>query len=286
MEQSSLDHQNEQRAAEKSPRTLKSLRHLRSTQNSSYCSRRPLRTYSKRTSSTDTAEPVAKQRRIEDISRVITTCPRTTESPHQPTVRQPSPTLPPSQPSRKGTIMGYFKVLPPSSSSALYSSDPPLDSIESTSTPPSSPPASDRQQKKRRRLTTRVVSRTASENPQAEKINGNEEMEESDATDDRSTVSEGCTDVLFETSPDALNRSTARHQNRSDAGKRGRGPKSATVQTTLSLSAAEKGFTECKECNMLYNPLHKQDAKCHARRHAAMLKTKSNSSSNDNKALN
>ncbi|OTA79571.1 hypothetical protein M434DRAFT_18004 [Hypoxylon sp. CO27-5] len=286
MEQPTLDHQNEQRAVDRSPRTLGSSRYLDLTKTSSNCRWRPLRTYSKRTSSTDAAEPVAKKQRIEDRNTVSTVRPRTRELPHQPSVPPPSPTLPPSQSAKKGTIKGYFKVLPPSSSSALYSSDPPSDSIVPTSTPPSSPPISDRPHKKRRRLTTRVVSQTASEDPQAEKIRGNEENEEneeSDATDDRFTVSEGCTNVLSESSPGALNRPTARHKNRSDAGKRGRGPKSAAVQTTLSLSAAEKGFTECKECNMLYNPLHKQDAKCHTRRHAAMLKAKS--SSNDNKTL-
>lgn len=42
---------------------------------------------------------------------------------------------------------------------------------------------------------------------------------------------------------------------------------------------SDQGFTECKECGMLYNPYHEKDAKLHARRHAAMLKVKAKKSS-------
>ncbi|KAI1412069.1 hypothetical protein F5Y13DRAFT_190748 [Hypoxylon sp. FL1857] len=272
------------RLAGKSMRTLVSSRHLYSPRMSTDYSRRPLRTYSKRTSSTETADPLPKKRRIEATSTITAPEDGPAEISHQPNVPHPSPTLPPSQPAKKGTITGYFKVLPPSSNSILDSSEPPSGSVEPSSTPPSSPPISDRQPKKRRRLTTRVVSRSVSEDPQIEDVDRDRENEESNTVDDRSAVSEGCTNVLLDASSDILNRPIARHKTRSDAGKCGRGPKSATVQTTLSLSAAEKGFTECKACNMLYNPLHKQDAKCHARRHAAMLKARA--SSNDDEALN
>lgn len=47
-----------------------------------------------------------------------------------------------------------------------------------------------------------------------------------------------------------------------------------TVQTTLSLTR-ETGFKECKDCNIVYNPLHEKDAKFHARRHAAVLRKRS-----------
>ncbi|KAI0835929.1 hypothetical protein F5Y06DRAFT_113964 [Hypoxylon sp. FL0890] len=284
MEQPILDPKSEQRAVGKSARTLVSSRHLYSTGTSTDYSRRPLRTYSKRTSSTDTSEPVSRKRRNEEISSATAPEDAPKKLPHQPSVPYPSPTLPPSQPAKKGTIMSYFRVIPPSSDSTLYLSEPRSGSVEPTSTPPSSPPVSDRQRKKRRRLTTRVISRDVSEDPQMEEDQRVGENEESDAMDDRFAVSAGRTNALEDAKPDILNRPATRHNNRSDSGKRGRVSKSATVQTTLSLSAAEKGFTECKECNMLYNPLHKQDAKCHARRHAAMLKAKS--SSNDNEAPN
>ncbi|KAI1139323.1 hypothetical protein F5Y05DRAFT_344887 [Hypoxylon sp. FL0543] len=277
MEQPTLDLQTGQRAVGKSTRTSVSSRQLDSTRTSTGYSRKPLRTYSKRIPSTDTAEPVSKRRRIEDINTATTLEDRPTELPDQPNSPQPSPILPPSQPAKKGTITSYFKALPPSSDSTLCLSESNSTSVEPTSTPPSSPPNSDRQRKKRRRLTTRIVSRDMSEDPQSKDIEGVGEGEESDAIDGRPVVSGAPTKALETTNPNILNQPATRRKNRPDAGKRGRDPKPATVQTTLSLSAAEKGFTECKECNMLYNPLHKQDAKCHARRHAAMLKEKSSS---------
>ncbi|CAK7269035.1 hypothetical protein SEPCBS119000_003363 [Sporothrix epigloea] len=47
------------------------------------------------------------------------------------------------------------------------------------------------------------------------------------------------------------------------------------VQTTLSLAIAGgdcASVKECKECNILYNPLHEKDAKFHARYHASVCR--------------
>ncbi|KAI1773145.1 hypothetical protein F4818DRAFT_118970 [Hypoxylon cercidicola] len=241
--------------------------------------KRPMRTYSKRAASADTPEYVSKKRRIDDTS--LTEAPKevASELAREHSTRPPSPSLPPPQPARKGTIMSYFKIIPPVSSSTLPSSEPSSEHTERTDTPPSSPPALDKQ-KKRRRLTTRVISRSTSEDLDAEDSG----MEESENDEwyrvDNKSPPIGQRGALSNTSPDTLNQAASRKQ-RQDAGKHGRGSKSAIVQTTLSLSNQEKGFAECKDCNMLYNPLHKQDAKCHARRHSAMLKAKS--SNHDNK---
>ncbi|KAL7619646.1 hypothetical protein AAE478_010187 [Parahypoxylon ruwenzoriense] len=247
--------------------------------------RRPLRTYSKRISSTDSAEPVLKKRRIEATDSITSPQNNATKVTDDANIHEPStPVLPPLPP-KKGTIMSYFKVIALASSSTLPS-EPSSEVDALKTTPPSSPLIADTQRRKRRRLTTRAASRSTSEDPKLEtRVEGDLESKEPDAANNWSTLPTERTDPMLNACPDTLNQVPTKRKTRSDAGKRGRntgqGLKSATVQTTLSLSAEEKGFTECKDCNMLYNPLHKQDAKCHAKRHAAMLRAKS--SSHDNK---
>lgn len=53
------------------------------------------------------------------------------------------------------------------------------------------------------------------------------------------------------------------------------------VQQTLSLSMSETGFTECRECSMLYNPLHEKDRRYHARQHAAIMKAREMKENNE-----
>ncbi|KAI0381271.1 hypothetical protein F5Y04DRAFT_79430 [Hypomontagnella monticulosa] len=238
---------------------------------------RPLRTYGKRTSSTDIVEPVSKKRRVEAIN---TNVPlegdaELMRSPSAP-LPSPAPSLP--QPAKKGTIMSYFKVVSPAPNITMHKSETPSESTILSSTPPSSPPPPNLPRKKRRRLTTRVTSRATSEDSKTEDVmEGDDENGQPDVVDDESILRKRRMEALSDASPDTLNRLPT-NPKRLDAGKRGwgtvQGLKLATVQTTLSLAIDEKGFTECKECNMLYNPLHKQDAKFHARQHAAMLKAK------------
>ncbi|KAI1459659.1 hypothetical protein F4805DRAFT_49324 [Annulohypoxylon moriforme] len=235
---------------------------------------RPLRTYSKRTLPTDPTEPASKKRRFEEISTPPEPKGEAVGLSRQSKSTRPSPTLPPSQPKR-GSITSYFKVVQPMPSSSFTSPEPTSGPAEPISTPPSSPPMFSANRKKRRRLTTRISSRATSEDLEGDTIG---EDKKSDDVGDGSMRSAGPADVLSDASSNTLNRSTAKQKKQFDARKHGRNrevPKSSPIQTTLSLSISEKGFTECKECNMLYNPLHKQDALCHARRHAAMLKAKS-----------
>ncbi|RYP89671.1 hypothetical protein DL770_004202 [Monosporascus sp. CRB-9-2] len=239
---------------------------------------RPLKTYSKKAMSSGSMEPPLKRRRTEEVAQ--DTHPKWSDSPslHQENRSQPS--LPPSHASRhpkRGTIMSYFKVVSPSSNHMSSSSEPPSCGVEPTSTPPlSSPPKTDSRPKKRRRLATKVASRDldATDDEEEETIESPAQENDQSTTARREDLR-----ILADKSKGALNKAATQPGQRLEAGKRGKskGPnsKSVTVQTTLSLSMSDKGFTECKECNMLYNPYHEKDAKFHARRHAAMLKSKS-----------
>ncbi|KAI1644048.1 uncharacterized protein F4817DRAFT_229769 [Daldinia loculata] len=243
---------------------------------------RVLRTYGKRNSTNEPLQPTSKRRCIENINTATISNDEAIESPCNTSI-PPSPILPPIQPIRKGTIMSYFKVVSSSSSSsscALNSSEPSSEPVDPINTPPSSPPMSTLPRKNRRRLTTRITSRAASEESNTEEATKEDgEKERTNGVDTRSILSTDSPQVLSEVSSAILNLPVTEQKDQSDTKKRERSMKKvskpATVQTTLSLSIEDKGFIECNECNMLYNPLHKQDAKCHARRHAAMLKAKS-----------
>ncbi|RYP68048.1 hypothetical protein DL771_006889 [Monosporascus sp. 5C6A] len=239
---------------------------------------RPLKTYSKKPTSNGSMEPPLKRRRTDEVGQA--TRPRGGESPSLQQENRSQPSLPPSHASlhpKRGTIMSYFKVVSPSSNHVTSSCEPSSCGVEPTSSPPSSPPLkTDSRPKKRRRLTTKVVPKGLDATGDAE-----EKTIESPApeTDKSTTTRRENSRVLADASKDALNKTAIQLEQRLEAGKRvkGKGPssKSVIVQTTLSLSMSDKGFAECKECNMLYNPYHEKDAKFHARRHAAMLKSKS-----------
>lgn len=50
--------------------------------------------------------------------------------------------------------------------------------------------------------------------------------------------------------------------------------KSTPIQTTINLST-KPAFEECSMCRIVYNPLHPKDVKFHAKRHKAILRSKS-----------
>ncbi|KAI0891951.1 hypothetical protein F4806DRAFT_289358 [Annulohypoxylon nitens] len=235
---------------------------------------RRLRTYSKRTAPIDAAESILKKRRTEGTRESSEPKDEVVKPLRQPNVSCPSPTLPPSQPIKKGSIMSYFKIVQPIPSSSLASLEPTSEPTELATTPPSSPPMSNRN-RKRRRLTTRIISRATSEELSPD--NAVEEDEDLGDVRDGSTAPGSSADILSDASSNTISRSTAKRNKLLDVKKRKRKhvPKPSAIQTTLSLSISEKGFTECKECNMIYNPLHKPDAQFHSRSHAAMLKAKS-----------
>ncbi|KAI0400742.1 hypothetical protein F4802DRAFT_474372 [Xylaria palmicola] len=247
--------------------------------------RRPIRTYSKRAQSTESTEPAPKRQCIINSSsspvrdqdkRVISSESKdiTTTS-----ISQSLPSLPPT---KKGTITAYFQRIPQPSAiaSSEISSDAPPESDGPTTTPPSSPPISVPRKRRVRRLTTRVVSQ-----PIDEKEDIDEEQESPRDRERRGSVGqveplENASPVLSETSSSTLNQdkiiSGVQLDDDDDAPReeRRRGKKQAQVQTTLSLSMSETQYTECKECGMLYNHLHKTDVNHHARRHAALRRAR------------
>ena len=250
--------------------------------------RRPLKTYSKRSTPSAPAEPLIKRRRIDGPTRDArqTELPLPRSSQQDTSSGQPS-LPPPSQTTRnpkKGTILGYFKVVSPSSDSKLHSTEPSSCGADPPSTPPSSPPPrAGSKAKKRRRLRTRVIPPNL-DLDRSEEDNGTDTPDPNTDEITQPLKEPPSPGILGDASWNDLNKTTAQSDPRSEAGKRGKrgmsagaGPKSkptATVQTTLSLSLSDTGFTECRDCNMLYNPYHEKDAKLHARRHAAFLKAK------------
>ncbi len=251
---------------------------------------RPLRTYSKRAIPNDSAEPPLKRRRTDEAARDPGKHrPIETPSHDSPQNKCSEPLLPPSHVPhhhhpKRGTILSYFKVVSPSSNSNNMSSSSMEPSscsggTERTPTPPSSPPprATNIKPKKRRRLTTKIV-------PPRELDTA--EDEETCGQGRPPTKEEPLSGALIPTSTNTLNKVAAaaaqsqpERQQQSESRKRRKKTSIkgvSTVQTTLSLSMSDQGFAECSECGMLYNPYHEKDAKFHARRHAAILKTRAN----------
>ncbi|KAH7029087.1 uncharacterized protein B0I36DRAFT_128214 [Microdochium trichocladiopsis] len=210
---------------------------------------------------------------------------------------------------KKSTITSYFRVVPHLNSKSSSCADhlPSSDGVEtqtgansSTNSPPSSPPppplsfqqSESRIRRKPRRLTTKAK-------PRAQGHAGDDDDDDAE-TDGRAdvVVQNGIQkdaskrkrgSVLSSTTPSALNRdpavaasisspmsttaTTSTKQSNANPKKRNKSD-TAMVQQTLSLSMTEKGFTECRECSMLYNPLHEKDRRFHARQHAAILKAR------------
>ncbi|KAI0814193.1 hypothetical protein GGR55DRAFT_499537 [Xylaria sp. FL0064] len=247
--------------------------------------RRPLRTYSKRTSPTESTEPIPKRRCLASLStssdsiRDKETSPVPEETKHITSASALEPSLPPI---KKGTITAYFgKIVPQPSSATLSSglpSDPPSEHSEPTNTPPSSPPPLTTRKRKARRLKTRVATQ------RRDKEEGSDQTQ-ADRDDDGKTgrtqnlepPAHTQSPALSEATPNALNQRDNVSMIRPGGDKRGNKQRkniAASVQTTLSLSMNEAHYTECKECGMLYNHLHETDVKYHARRHAAMRRAK------------
>lgn len=167
---------------------------------------------------------------------------------------------------KKGSILNYFKVRSPTSgtgSSCEHSSDPGLP----PSTPPSSPPRL-QSCRKRRRLTTKPV------HASCDSLIDDSSATELQRSPERASAQSRIASPDSRTSTPSIQKPKQETPLNPDQRAAMRKPKSkqATVQTVISLSLNEKGFTECAECNTLYNPLHEKDVKLHARQHAAFLR--------------
>ncbi|KAK4235334.1 hypothetical protein C8A03DRAFT_17914 [Achaetomium macrosporum] len=251
--------------------------------------KRPLRTYSRRSAP-------AKEHDVESSPKRGRNMTGTTPD----LTRAESPQLPlcPRQDQAKGpnpgSILAYFKPLPPNSDDTSIGLAP-CDPAVPHPTPPTSPLPPSRP-RKRRRLTTRPhlstldqrVTDGAGDCIQLDK----EIAEESRASKSRSS-SIGSTIVVGGDSDDTLRPplgsvavNTLQTQpvpvsdledGKPKTKKRPERKKPAKdmTQTTLSLSIhKEPGFTICGVCDILYNPLNEKDRKEHSRRHAAYSRRK------------
>ncbi|KAI1427674.1 hypothetical protein F5Y12DRAFT_146631 [Xylaria sp. FL1777] len=247
--------------------------------------RRPLRTYSKRTS-TESTEPPLKRRCLTSSSTASVRDKETSLVPPDPEHTATALTLKPptSLPStKKGTITAYFgRIIPQPplvTLSSVPSSDPSSQSNEPTIIPPSSPSLMTAKKRRARRLKTRVVTKRVHEKDDSDEDQENQDdKERMGRIRDIEPPENVRPPALLEATPNALNQGKGVDKARSSGGNPGenrrREKKTASVQTTLSLSMNEAQYTECKECGMLYNHLHKTDVKYHAQRHAALRRAK------------
>ncbi|KAF5574607.1 vacuolar er assembly vma12 [Fusarium pseudocircinatum] len=230
---------------------------------------KPLRTYGKRSIRDDSPkEPHTKKRRVsteaaasEPASKDTDTAPLkevTEEVKNAPELTTTS--KPTAEPAKKGSILNFFKPVPPSSTVA---SSPKSDEPQPESTPPSSPPQPPRiePRKKPRLLRFRGTSTPLLDDENA----GDDTQGEVTEAEDSGTKS---------TRPAARESSLNREvsTNESNPGKKGKA-KTPTVQTTLNLST-QAAFSECKVCNTVWNPLYPDDVKFHTKQHAAVLRAK------------
>ncbi|KAF5705669.1 vacuolar er assembly vma12 [Fusarium mundagurra] len=230
---------------------------------------KPLRTYGKRSIRDDSPkESNTKKRRVsneitasESASKGTDTVPlkKVTEeaknTPESTTTNKPT-----AEPVKKGSILNFFKPVPPSST---VTSSPKSDEPQPDSTPPSSPPPPPRiePRKKPRLLRFRGTSTPLldDENTGDDTQGEDTEAEDSVTKSTRPAAREG-----------SLNRETSTIEIK--PGKRGK-VKTPTVQTTLNLSS-QAAFSECKVCNTVWNPLYPDDVKFHTKQHAAVLRAK------------
>lgn len=257
--------------------------------------KRPLRTYGRRARhlSDRDSEPPRKKRAVED--RDSNNNDTVGEEPCLPPLPQ-LPQLPartPATPSiKRGSILAFFRPVPAATSSSApaseLSSQPTRDELVPSS-PPSSPPTLITAKKRKRRLTTRInalgdvrpgAAGQNEEEPEGPQATGGcfeADQEDGDGAEPN-IVSLGHSPVLQELQCSLLNSGIPASGCTAERGfkvkhEAKRRPRKATVQTTLNLSPADDpGFTICKDCGMLYNPLNEKDRKDHAKQHAAVMR--------------
>ncbi|KAI1291657.1 hypothetical protein F5Y03DRAFT_376064 [Xylaria venustula] len=250
--------------------------------------RRPLRTYSKRTLSTESVEPPLKRRCLTGPSTSSLQDDKTrlglTGSEDKTAACASKQPLPPT---KRSTITAYFGKLDPKPLPITLSSDPSSDPASEsngpTNTPPSSPPVITTKKRKVRRLKTRVVAQNLDDKEGSDGIQTDQDSKRGiGRIRDIEPPANTRLPALSEAMPNTLNQSKSVSKVRSQSGKPRENTrqenKPASIQTTLSLSLRENHYTECKECGMLYNHLHQMDVKYHARRHAALAKARTDAS--------
>ncbi|KAF5654134.1 hypothetical protein F25303_1681 [Fusarium sp. NRRL 25303] len=230
---------------------------------------KPLRTYGKRSIRDDSPkEPNTKKRRVsteatasEPESKGTNTAPLKKVTEERKNVPESTTTnKPTAEPVKKGSILNFFKLVPPSSTVA---SSPKSDEPQPEPTPPSSPPEPPRIEPRKK---PRLLRFRGTSTPLLDEDNtGDDTQGEDTEAEDSGTKS---------ARPAARESSLNREQSTNDSkpGKRGK-VKTLTVQTTLNLSS-QAAFSECKVCNTVWNPLYPDDVKFHTKQHAAVLRAK------------
>ncbi|RMJ18836.1 hypothetical protein CDV36_001492 [Fusarium kuroshium] len=233
---------------------------------------KPLRTYGKRSTTRENSprEPSPKKRRIsaeETSLKKQNLKGDDSESPSLPKIvstgskDSTEPTASDGKSAKdvvkKGSILNFFK--PVSSSSSTVAPSPKSDEPQPGSTPPSSPPQPPRIEPRRK---PRILRFGGSSLP----IINNEETE-SDAQDDEEVGGnreDGKGSVRSPLKEQHTTNTTTTKQKK---------PKPQTVQTTLNISS-QAPFSECKVCNIVWNPLYPDDVKYHTKQHAAVLRAR------------
>ncbi|KAH7237680.1 uncharacterized protein BKA55DRAFT_578105 [Fusarium redolens] len=238
---------------------------------------KPLRTYGKRSIRDDSPkEPNTKKRRVSSevtdsespASKGTGTAPlkrakeEAKNTPESTTTNKPT-----TEPIKKGSILNFFKPVPPSST---VTSSPKSDEPQPESTPPSSPPQPPRIEPRKK---PRLLRFRGTSTPLLDDDNTGDDTlgEDTEAEDPSAKTSR----------PAARESSLQRESSTSDIKlvKRGK-PKTPAVQTTLNISS-QAAFSECKVCNTVWNPLYPDDVKFHTKQHAAVLRAKKKEKENE-----
>jgi hypothetical protein len=253
---------------------------------------RPLRTYSKRSTPDNESEPARKKRRVGDDSLQPQRDETVAALPQLP-VQLLLATPAPRRNVEKGSILNYFKST--RSSSSADSSDLVSDPDKLRSTPVSSPPIhrtalyqaysasgrvktlpEDQTVKPKAHAAQTVVTEGELEQQLAidgEKEERGQQLVIGGRNDEEGQRGESRALQDVEFGRMNARRTLADGERRPKKSKASfpRRTKSApTVQTTLNLST-QPAFTECRICNMVYNPVHPNDVRLHTRRHRKAL---------------
>ena len=227
--------------------------------------KRPVRTYGKRSASSRDVELPSKKQKLETAD--LTGSDPASSSPRLPRL----PELSQSEPLKRGSILTYFKPLPSSSSVPVVSSS---DTVEPTLTPPSSPIPLPKA-RERRRLATQLAIDGGTSGVNGNETNQKENCRDEGHDDTQDPSLNACCDGTAPLGEANVNILGGEVLIRNAARKPRKQPAKEKVQTTLSLAINPgPGFTICKECGVLYNPLNEKDRKEHKKQHAAYLRSK------------
>lgn len=188
-------------------------------------------------------------------------------------VDEPTPTPPSPSPAflpRKRRRLTTRPELPSKQPPASISDAPKETEPETKTTPPETNPPKKESKKK-----TQDTSPKGAHGAPFISVSAPVDLQRSNTSDDNPALHEIGASNLNQQQPDVYISNTRQPDFTSGGKKRARRPKKDLVQTTLSLAINPgPGFTICKDCGILYNPLNENDRTEHKRRHAAHVRSK------------